>query len=107
MANCSYFCSSAVVRKIRPPTTAGEECPRPGTGDFQMMFDVSLHSIGASEQAAMPFPFGPRQQGQSWSAEERGAAGSSQARASAAKIFAGGDSMLSWAIRLSLPGRVL
>ena len=63
--DCTWFSSSAVVRKTWRPQVTGEECPRPGTSVCQAMFSVGLHVGGTFCGAAMPLPLGPRHQGQS------------------------------------------
>src|SRR5258708_2276377 len=57
--------SIPVVRKMRLPETIGEECPRPGMGDFQSTFLAELHSSGKFFSSEIPLPAGPRHCGQS------------------------------------------
>jgi hypothetical protein len=55
----------AVVNHTRPPETAGDDHPRPGTGIFHATFFDSLHSIGSPRSGDCPWPPGPRNCGQS------------------------------------------
>jgi hypothetical protein len=56
--------SMEVVRKMRPPQTTGELCPRPGISVFQRTFFCEFHSEGRSFSEETPFEPGPRHWGQ-------------------------------------------
>src|SRR3954465_8587234 len=50
----------------------GDECPRPGTAAFQITPDDSVNLTGTEAVAEVPLGVGPRHQGQSSSADNRG-----------------------------------
>src|SRR5476651_1467707 len=56
--------SSAAVRKMRLPTTHGDDCPTPGNAVFQTT-DLASHLVGRLLSFEWPLPCGPRQLGQS------------------------------------------
>src|SRR5579885_753576 len=65
-SDCSRFCpGTAVVSQIRPPTTTGDDQPRPGMGVFQATFLSLLQVSGRSVTVVTPWPVGPRNWGQS------------------------------------------
>src|SRR6266566_2317533 len=56
---------TAVVIQTRPPDTAGDDHPRPGTGVFQRTLRDSLQSTGTPCSLEWPWPVGPRYCGHS------------------------------------------
>src|SRR5947209_17402326 len=56
--------SMAVVRNTLLPHTTGDECPRPATGVFHLIFFVAVHSVGKFFSVEIPMPPGPRHCGQ-------------------------------------------
>ena len=48
MASTRPESSSAVVTKIRSPTTSGDACPLPGSDTRQATFSASLQTVGQS-----------------------------------------------------------
>jgi hypothetical protein len=55
---------SALVRKMRSPETAGDECPAPGSSTFHRTSASETFS-GRFSAAPTPEPFGPRKRGHS------------------------------------------
>ncbi|KPK34439.1 MAG: hypothetical protein AMJ65_18325 [Phycisphaerae bacterium SG8_4] len=62
-----------VVRNTRSSKTIGEDHPAPGTGVFQVMFEVVVQLVGTSVSCDMPCLVGPRKPGQFSAKDTRGA----------------------------------
>jgi hypothetical protein len=62
----------ALVRKILPFHTMGEDQPSPGISVFHAMFELALQFRGTPVSAEWPWPFGPRKRGQFAAADLRG-----------------------------------
>ena len=59
----------ADVKKILSSQTIGEELPRSGVVIFQRMFSLlSFHLVGSEFNPVRPWPVGPRNRGQCFSA---------------------------------------